>query len=266
MKKDNIEINITALRHKFSGRKKASKKELREFYQRLYPELSEQGFRRILYSLENERYIGASGSGIYVFQSHFSSQFPNKKKFLPRISPLVGEVNDEVMEAYPYLNYVIWETKILFDFMVQQPWQNEVLVEVEKETEESVFNGLTEKYPGRVFLDPDREVMERYVFQQTDPILVTGLVSQTPKGKKVGGVPYAKLEKILVDILIDDEKFFIFPERELVSIYENIFSRYLIDEKSFLRYAGRRNGIQKLKEFLNNQTKIRLFPINEDEG
>ena len=57
-------------------------------------------------------------------------------------------------------------------------------------------------------------------------------------GKKISGVPYAKIGKILVDILVDDEKFYVFQGQELVSIFENVFANYWIDEKSLFRYAG----------------------------
>ncbi len=145
--------------------------------------------------------------------------------------------------------------------MLHQPVHHDVIIETEKGTEDSVFNKLSEKSPGRTFLDPDRVMMERYVLQQSEAILISKLITQTPVGKKVNGVPYAKIEKILVDILVDEEKYFIFQGRELVSIYENVFYGYLMDEKSMLRYAGRRKAMDKLKQFILNQTQIefRLF-------
>jgi hypothetical protein len=264
MKKNSTELNIPEFIDKFSGQKIVSKADLRQYYHLLNPDLSDQAFRRILYGLEKHNYIASSGSGIYILQDPFSSQKPRKNKFVPAVTSIIKKINDEIMEAFPYLDYLLWETKILQEFMGQQPGQNLIILETEKGTEESVFNHISAIYPGQTYLDPDRITIERYVFQQPEPILVSRLVTQTPKGKRVNGVPYAKIEKILVDILVDEKKYFLFQGQELVSIFENAFDRYVIDEKSLLRYAGRRNAISKLEQFIRNQTQIDSLKFRED--
>ena len=264
MKKDIVELNIPELKKKFSGQKHVSKTDLRDFYHLQNPTITEQAFRRILYALEKQNLIIPTGSGIYFFQGPLSSQHSQKKKFVPLLSPIVKRLNDEIMETFPYLDYLIWETKILHEFMVHQPGQNQIILETEKGTAESIFNRLSENYSGQTFLDPNRITMERYVFQQPETILISKLVSQTAIGKRVDGVPYAKIEKILVDILVDDEKYFIFQGQELASIFENVFSHYLINEKSLLRYAGRRNALPRLKQFILDQTQIKFRQFHED--
>lgn len=263
MKKDNFELNILELRNRFSGQKYALKTDLRNFYRLLYPELTEQAFRRILYALEKQNLVASAGRGIYFIQVSLSFQRPQKKKFTPALSPNVKNLNDEIKEIFPYVSYLIWETKILHEFMVHQPGQNYINLETEKGTEDSVFNHLSDKYPGKTFLNPNRMTMERYVIQQPETFLISKLVTQTPMGKRINGIPYAKIEKILVDILIDDDKYFIFQGQELVSIFENVFANYWIDEKSLLRYAGRRNAIPKLKQFVLNQTQIKFIQFSE---
>lgn len=264
MKKDIVELNIPEFINKFSGQKYASKADLRNFYHLQYPDLTEQAFRRILYALEKQNHIIATGRGIYIFQEPLSTKHSPKKKFVPTLSPTVKTVNDEIKTTFPYLDYLIWETKILYEFMVHQPGQNQIILETEKGTGDSVFNHLSEIYPGQTFLDPNRITIERYAIQQPEALLISKLVTQTPMGKRVNGVPYAKIEKILVDILVDNEKYFIFQGQELVTIFENAFAHYLIDEKSLLRYAGRRNAIPKLKQFVLNQTQIEFRQFNED--
>ncbi len=68
-----------------------------------------------------------------------------------------------------------------------------------------------------------------------------------------------------MDILVDENKYFIYQGQELVSIFENVFGHYLIDENSLLRYAGRRNAVPKLKQFIRAQTQIDLRRFGEDE-
>ena len=263
IKKDNFELKILELVNKFSGQKYALKTDLRNFYRLLYPDLTEQAFRRILYALEKQNLVISVGSGIYYIQNSLSHTHPQKKKFTPLLSPNVKYLNEEIKKTFPYVSYLIWETKILHEFMVHQPGQNHVNLETEKGTEDSVFNRLSDKYPGQTFLNPNRMTMERYVIQQPETFLISKLVTQTPMGKKISGVPYAKIEKILVDILVDDEKYYVFQGQELVSIFENVFANYWIDEKSLLRYAGRRNALPKLNQLILNQTQIKFIQFSE---
>jgi bifunctional DNA-binding transcriptional regulator/antitoxin component of YhaV-PrlF toxin-antitoxin module len=70
-----------------------------------------------------------------------------------------------------------------------------------------------EKYSGRVFLKPTRSIMEMYIPHQTDPIIVIPLISQSP-GTSHKGIPFPKLEKILVDTFADDNIFYAFQGEE----------------------------------------------------
>ena len=108
------------------------------------------------------------------------------------------------------------------------------------------------------FLDPDRMTMDRYVGVQDESIIVSKLVSQSPKRQKGSLVCYAKLEKILVDILVDENKYYVYQGRELSSIFENAFKTFVINQDSMLRYAGRRTAQDKLKLFILNKTNLKL--------
>jgi hypothetical protein len=141
--------------------------------------------------------------------------------------------------------------------MLLQPSQNIFIVDVEKNVCESVFYHVSQKNPGKVFLDPDRLTMERYVLNQTDAILVSPLITQSPR-KIIHGLPYPKLEKILVDIFVDEEKYYFLQGEELVHIFESAFSSYLISEITLFRYAGRRKASQKLRQFISTQTQVEL--------
>jgi hypothetical protein len=65
MKKDNLELNILEFKNRFSGQKYVLKTDLRNFYRLLYPDLTEQAFRRILYALEKQNLVASAGRGIY---------------------------------------------------------------------------------------------------------------------------------------------------------------------------------------------------------
>jgi hypothetical protein len=141
--------------------------------------------------------------------------------------------------------------------MTHQPGQNQIILEIEKEATESVFNKLKEQSSRNIFLEPDRVTFERYIIDTPESILLLQLVTQSPK-MKTKSIVSARLEKILVDIFSDEDRFFTFQGQEMINIFENAFSMYWINTKTLFRYAGRRKVVERLKNFINTQTQINL--------
>ena len=263
MTQDNIKVDEQALRNTFSGFKSVQKSDLRNFYAHHSQSATEQGFRRFLYGLEKQNILTPIGTGIYAFHDQPSLSVTNKKHFSPHWSGELGLLNEVVRRAFPYVEYLLWETRVLHEFMIHQPGQNLFILETEKDVCESAFNLLSQEYPGRTFLDPARVTMERYVLPQQDGILIIRLVTQSPR-KKINGIPSPKLEKILVDIFVDGDKYYYFQGEELARIFENVFSTFWINEKTLFRYAGRRMVREKLRQYIHEQTQIELSVIPED--
>jgi len=260
--KNNIPASFnTDLFGKFSSRFTVNKSELLEFCRLQDPEMTEKGFRRILYSLEREKHILPLGAGVYALLN--PTALPKREKFAPRLSSAAQELLVFVQEDFPYAQYVIWETNILHEFMVHQPGSGQIILEVEKDACEAVFNRLKEQLSVNAFLEPDKLTIERYISSSLDSILVLKLISQSPKFKK-NGISFARLEKILVDIFADKDRFFTFHGQELINIFENAFSTYWINTKTMFRYAGRRKATDRLEEFINTQTKIELSAYTEE--
>jgi len=259
MTKESIKLRVSELQNAFKHTQYIEKKALRDFYAANSSDFSEQKFRRVLYRLEKNSIISSTGSGVYYL---YEDEEPRKMKYRPNPSESLNRIAKRMKKSFPYLKYQIWETRILNEFLVLQLGQNHLILDVEKDATSSVFNQLSEKYTGKIFLDPDRSTMARYVQPLPEAIIISKLVSQTPMGRKVEAIPYAPIEKILVDLLVDDEKFDTLQENELIAIYNGFFDMYLVDPKSLLRYAGRRNAIPKLQEFVSNRTKIKIFGLD----
>lgn len=255
MKTNQSVLAIPELMAKFSNRESVSKVELWDFYRSQNPDLTEQAFRRILYSLEKEKSIISIGAGIYGLLNPSLSS--HKMKFVPNLSLIAQELSLKIQEDFPYTQYLIWETSTLHELMTHQPGQNRIILEIEKEAAESVFNRLKELPSQKIFLEPDRVLFERYILDSPESILLLHLVTQSPK-IKTKGVVCARLEKILVDIFSDEDRFFTFHGQEMVNIFENGFSTYWINSKTLFRYAGRRKVAEKMRSFINTETQIKL--------
>jgi hypothetical protein len=258
---EDVSLHTPELKRAFSGRSFFRKTELRDFYRSRSAELSEKTFRRILYALEKGDWIRKIDIGVYTLgNDHPGTQLP--KKFIPTFSPELSALNYSIKATFPYVEYFIWETRILHEFMLHQPGQNQIILETEKETTESVFNYINDRHGGKVFLQPDRVTFERYILPRTDSIIVSTLITQSPH-QKVNNIPYPKMEKILVDIFADDKKFYVFQGQELVHIFEDVFERYRISEKTLFRYAERRKVAPKILTFINQETDIKLIQQRE---
>lgn len=254
MKIIHSQLQITELKTIFSSRSTVLKNDLRNFYRTHAQNFSEQFFRRVLYALEKEQIFVSMGAGMYKFKE----QEPNLKgKYSYSPSKKLSSTHQALQKAFPYLDYLCWETSLLHEFMTHQPGQNLIVIETEKDACESVFNELRKKYNGRIFLDPDRSVMEKYVLPQADPIIVISLISQSPRTMD-SEISFPKLEKILVDIFVNRDIFFMFQGNELANIYENAFAAYQINERTMFRYASRRKADARLREFIQKKTKIQL--------
>lgn len=258
---NELNLFLPELQRAFSGRKFFGKMDLRSFYQKQSPSLSEPAFRRILYTLERRDQIISVDAGVYRFPNGHTAPHA-LKKFTPTFSAELRQIYREVKTAFPYAETLIWETRFLHEFMLHQPGRSQVILETEKDVSESVFNFLNARYIGRVFLQPDRLTFERYILPRPDSIVITSLLSQSPH-QKVEGVLTPKLEKILVDIFADEDIFYIFQGEELAHIFEATFQRYQISQKAIFRYAQRRKMGQKIREFIQKKTKIQLIQLEE---
>lgn len=261
MKTIHFQLQTSELKAIFSGHNAIPKNDLRNFYRTHAQNFTEQFFRRVLYTLEKEQVLVPMNAGMYAFKEQEANR---KGKFSHRLSKKLSSVHQVLQKAFPYLDYLCWETSLLHEFMTHQPGQSLIVIEAEKDACESVFNGLREKYNGKVFLNPNRSMMEKYVLPQVDPMIVIPLISQSPRMTD-SGIPSPKLEKILVDIFVNEDIFFAFQGRELSNIYENAFAAYWMNERTMFRYASRRKADARLREFIQKKTKIQLVPHKEND-
>ena len=260
MKSDVSQLHLNELTKAFLASGQVQKSALRSFYASFEPALTEQTFRRIVYALEKRQALTPIAAGIYAI--HENGTPPSKKNYVPVLSQSHQALKQILQETFPYLETLSWETGMLGEWMTHQPANNQIILETERETCESVFNYLQQKYSGQVFLEPDRTMMERYILPLSESILITRLMTQSPK-KKMRWLVFPCLEKILVDVFVDSDKFFAFQGDELVHIFENSFAAYWISEKTLFRYAGRRKVATRLMEFIKSRTDIQLNQTQE---
>lgn len=267
MKRNRSELAISEFRKKFDGKEFITNVEIKGFYSQFIPELNGADLRRIVYGLEKENILYTSGSGVFnLTTAETNSNYHTKQKFKPALSVNLMGIRKEIKQKFPLLDCILWETRILHDFMVQQPKINLLVLECEKGTEEAIFDHFNNRQIIPVYLDPDQTLMERYVLSLNEVMLISKMVSRSPKVEKYKNAAYAKIEKILIDLLVDEDRFYMYQGSELVNIYETVFANFFINEDTLITYASRRHAVEKLRFFIFNKTNLdlRIFKRGEN--
>jgi hypothetical protein len=133
--------------------------------------------------------------------------------------------------------------------MLHQPGQFYTILEVEKNVMESVFYALKELGKD-VFLDPPEEILNKYVLNLREPIIITRLTTEAPT-QEIDNVNSTTLEKMLTDIYCDQTLFAAHQGAEMQNIYRVAFEKYIVSTAKMLRYANRRNKKTEIEEFMN---------------
>ena len=118
------------LEETFSTQRFFPKAALRDFYRSRSPNLTENKFRRILYALEKRELIHKVDRGIYVLGK---DQPDNRSSviLIPAFSDQIQGLSRLIKENLPFLDFLVWETRILFEFMLHLPGQNQIILETE---------------------------------------------------------------------------------------------------------------------------------------
>jgi len=156
----------------------------------------------------------------------------------------------QLKQKFPLLDFCIWSPRMLTSFMIHIPMIDYILVDVEKIGVESVFNTLQSMNLGRnVLMTPSLKECNRYLFG-TNAIVVRQLIGQSPL-TVVDGCVVPRIEKILVDLVGDNELFFA-GGSETYNIYEFARERNNVNMSKLLRYASRRNRKDKVEQIINS--------------
>ena len=162
-------------------------------------------------------------------------------------SDAVRQIVNELESHFSSLDFRIFELIQMNEFMNHQIAHNTIIVSVENDLIEYVFDMLWAAHPGKVMLKPAVSTYYRYI--QDDIIVINRLPSETPKG--FDEYWQSRIETILVDVLVDKFVSGIIPDNEKRAVTEGIYASYSIDEKTMLTYARRKGAVKKLQTALS---------------
>lgn len=217
-----------------------SKKELLGILLELAPNISKSTINWRLHKLKSEGLIQSPNYGIYSLTS--------KGNFKPPISSSLKRIYNKIAKEFPFAEVCAWESRWFNEFMQHQLFRFYLVVEVEKDVTESVFNSLTD-FSKKVFLNPDEDIFTRYISNFNEVIIVKSLISESPI-HEFENIKLATLEKLLIDCLCDKD-LFASQQNELEFIFKSVFQKYNVNVSKMKRYASRRNQLIGLEKLLS---------------
>jgi hypothetical protein len=240
-------LKIERFRKKYHSDTVLTSDDILNFYRLMESDVKNTTVNWRIYHLVQSGVIARIGKGRYKVGGV-------QRAFEPEISLRAKRIYGRLHRAFPLLSFCLWETSAINEFMRHQPGRFYIIVETEKEALNSVFYHLKEQYKS-TFLKPSNDVLEYYVSDKEDVILLLPLIKEAPLIRR-DGMPTASLEKILVDIFADKKIFAAFQGVELRRIFSEAFSKYVINYDKMLRYASRRGAKSGLREYLSSERNL----------
>ncbi|MCD8118996.1 MAG: hypothetical protein LUE29_05885 [Lachnospiraceae bacterium] len=223
------------------------KEELFDVIESLGRVFSERYLEKYLSSLQKKGEIARVGRNTYCIMGELQDyyySYADTSEYIANI--LTSDFYD--------LDFRIMEMYQLNRFINHQIAHNVIFVYVEKELCHSAFERLKKEFAGKILINPREE--DFYNYRTDDLIIVRNLMTESPKGRDARW--HTELEKLLVDVFSENLVKSMLGESEYPQIFETAFQNYVIDESRMFRYAGRRKTADKIKNFLEKETDVKL--------
>ncbi|EIJ38700.1 hypothetical protein JoomaDRAFT_1690 [Galbibacter orientalis DSM 19592] len=236
-------LHIDKLKEGFIPGQKITIQDIVDFYEQFNERIKRSTIDWRIYKLTQKGILHRLSRGVYALsEGEIQEYVPETDKSLKK---LFRKINDQ----FPFVNTCVWSTKWLNEFMLHQPGRFYTILEVDRDVMESVFYALNDQGKN-VFLDPSTEILNQYVANAKEPVIITHLTTEAPI-QEVNQVSTTTLEKMLVDIYCDPDLYATFQGAELQRIYQTAFDKYHINEPRMLRYATRRTKKSEIQELIN---------------
>lgn len=223
------------------------KDELYECITQEHPNYSKASYRWAIYNLVHSGLITKIGKNQFI-KGH-------KRKYAYEY---VGATHKQIVHYFekelPNITAVIYESTILNEWLNHQLARNIIFVEVDKFYSDIIFEKLKNNIQSNILIKPKTGEFSRYAENNT--IIIQNLVTQAPTNKHSYEI---KLEKLIVDFFSEPNLKMIYSESELTPMLETIFQQYVIEQKKMFAYAKRRKCDQKIKNYIKQNTNIKLL-------
>lgn len=195
-----------------------------------------------IYQLKKEGYINQVGRGLYSFSF--------KPDYKPELSLKAKRLNNRIKNLIELSGLAIWETKMYEDLVGKPILKEYTFVMVPKDEMEPLFNEML-GFSKKVILNPNKEIIQRYLLPFDEAIIITPLLSELPLIETTDYITPA-LEGILVNFWFKNEDYLKPLGIVLEEVYKYAFKKYNVNQSKLLRYAARRDKRNEIESFIRN--------------
>jgi len=179
----------------------------------------------------------------------FSIADARLQPFVPYYDEGMQVLESMIRKRFCFIRFCLWNSYDIKRFSHYVVNMDVIYVDVERIAVESVFNFLINANLDRqVYLNPTVDDYSYYIYGKP-AIVVRPLVSEAPLIAYAGNSKRVALEKLLVDIVIDDDFVFL-HEYESFRFYRNVIDTSIFNKTKLLRYATRRGCRDKINNIL----------------
>lgn len=214
--------------------------QLLEFYRTFEPDLKVNTLRWRIYHLKQTNIIYSPKRGVFSLQE--------KKVFMPEQTENMKALAQLIQEKYPYVNFSVYPTEWLADFTGHMYQSKNIILEVDIDALDSVFHFVKERYLN-VYLSPDKGIYDLYISPREENIIVNRLYVDAPLNRIRGNYHLPKLEKLLIDLIVNEPIILPIGVSEVKTIITNARGKYNINYSTLLRYAKKRHAEKKMASF-----------------
>lgn len=236
MKPSELSLKI---KKQFAYQSVISTHEITSFLIKEFPNLAANTISWKINQLKSENHIQQVGRGIYTF--HFKPEYTPElslktKRIYNRVKPLCKDV------------FSVWDTDIINKISGKSINKHWIFLSTSKENLEPLFDNMLD-FSKQVFLQPDKEIISRYLYPHEDAIILSPLISETPLDKSTDYIS-PTIEGILVNTWLKFDNYLKPIGFDLEEIFKQAFAKYNINQSRLLRYASRRDKREEIDQLI----------------
>lgn len=235
----NTKINIDDIKVFFSSIPSFSSSDLHNYFNSFENEISASTLNWRIHYLVSKGVIKRIGHGRFTI-SKTDHYFPVSQK-------IIDSLYKKIKREFPSLSLCIWSSSVLEEFFINKSEFPFVIIETRKDSLDIIFNFLRNNKM-KAYLDPDKEMMTRYILTEKNVIILIPLITEAPV-QKFNGIDTITIEKLLVDVFYNKSIFYYLSDQDSKNIFVNAINKYTINENRMLKYADRRHKKNYLIKF-----------------
>lgn len=232
---DKIETIKQIITNYAKGRKYFSLGMVKKHLKSIKTDFSDASVKQYLHDLNKDRAVFDAGRGWYSTLS----------KAYELDTALVDPVINIIKKDYPLLPFCVWSSEQVKYHVHHMLVKFVVIVYSERDYLLPLFEYLrNSEYD--TYLNPTILESRKNFSVEEKPLVLRPSISREPSTGH-----YADVEKILVDLKIENDKIWVMGDSEYEVIFNNIAGESRINPQKLLNYAERRKVINQIKPFMD---------------